>query len=540
MYLRDNPVLQRELLVNLRMKRAFVLLLFYVLVLGLVIYLAWPTESRLDLRSPAEAQRLFDIFFLGQFALVALMAPSFAAGSITGEKERKTYEMLLASPLLPTAVVLGKLLSSLCYLCLLIVSSLPLVMLCLLMGGIEMGEVIVVYVVLLLEAGAFGLISVAASSYFQRTSSALVVSYLAILPLALVAVVIWQATGERQEFRLFAAMVLLPPLAIALCAAVIGLLNQRLLHPPDIGSEGKEVVDEEEEARTAVGLVIDRDRFPDRLFAPAKRTDLLPDGANPVLDKELSSEIFAQGTLMLRVVIQVGMLLSIPLMAVFLFSAPQRVAYYVSYVVIFNMLVGPVFSAGAVTQERERQTLELLLTTLLKPSQIVLAKLWASLRVSTILTLLLTEQILLAYTLMSDLRNNFWTFFVFMGIILVTCLATTTIGLLSSVLCRKTATATMLTYLVILLLFAAPVATAKFLEGFTRLSYAEITRYTVTSPFTAALSVPVTVQTHEGLKTFGGGFPAYRYFALYVPACALLVGAMIQLFRWRWRAAQTL
>src|SRR3972149_61461 len=166
MYLRDNPVLQRELLVTLRMKRAFVLLLAYVSLLGLIVYLAWPPAERLDLRSPAEAQQLFDIFFLGQFALVALMAPSFAAGSITGEKERRTYQMLLASPLPPTAVVLGKLLSSLCYLCLLIVSSLPLVMLCLLMGGIDTGEVVVVYVVLLLEATVFGLVSVGASRYF--------------------------------------------------------------------------------------------------------------------------------------------------------------------------------------------------------------------------------------------------------------------------------------------------------------------------------------------------------------------------------------
>ena len=35
--------------------------------------------------------------------------PSFAAGSITGEKERKTYEMLLASPMRPGAIVTGKL-----------------------------------------------------------------------------------------------------------------------------------------------------------------------------------------------------------------------------------------------------------------------------------------------------------------------------------------------------------------------------------------------------------------------------------------------
>ena len=43
---------------------------------------------------------------------------------------------------------------------------------------------------------------------------------------------------------------------------------RRLLYPPDLGSEGKEVVDLETEAREAVGLYIKRDEFPDRLFAP--------------------------------------------------------------------------------------------------------------------------------------------------------------------------------------------------------------------------------------------------------------------------------
>ena len=55
------------------------------------------------------------------------------------------------------------------------------------------------------------------------------------------------------------------------------------------------MVDLEQEAQEAVGLVIQRDQFPDRLFAPAKREDLMEDGANPVYDKEMRSEIFSQG-----------------------------------------------------------------------------------------------------------------------------------------------------------------------------------------------------------------------------------------------------
>ena len=138
----------------------------------------------------------------------------------------------------------------------------------------------------------------------------------------------------------------LPPWCLAIWTVVVILINRRLLHPPDVGSEGEVVVDEEQEMKYAIGVVIDRDLFPDKLFAPAKRTDLMPDGTNPVLDKELRSEIFSQGTLMLRVVIQVSMLLSIPLMAGLLFLRSDKAAYYVAYVITFNLLVGPVFSAG--------------------------------------------------------------------------------------------------------------------------------------------------------------------------------------------------
>ena len=116
----------------------------------------------------------------GQFFLVALMAPTFASGSITGEKERKTYELLLASPLRPATILVGKLLSSLSYLVILIVSSLPLMILCYLLGGLLLSEITRSYLVLILAAGTFGLLSVACSSYFRRTSSALVVSYLVI------------------------------------------------------------------------------------------------------------------------------------------------------------------------------------------------------------------------------------------------------------------------------------------------------------------------------------------------------------------------
>ena len=242
MYLVENPVLQRELLANFRTKRSFVLLLVYQAILAAVVYFAWPQQTRLEANAAA-ARRLVDLFFLGQYILASLMAPSFAAATITGEKERRTYEMLLSSPLRPSAVVLGKLFAALAHLAILIFSSLPIVMLCLPLGGVSFYEVLAAYLGLTLSVIMFGMISVACSSYFRRTAAALVASYLLILPLALVGVLGWQLFAESGELRLFLTATLLPVFALAVTLVLFFQTSRRLLYPPDVGSEGKEVLD---------------------------------------------------------------------------------------------------------------------------------------------------------------------------------------------------------------------------------------------------------------------------------------------------------
>ena len=261
----ENPVLQRELLVNLRMPRAFGMLLIYQLLLAAMVYLAWPSNS-LDLtQSTGSNRQLVDLVFLGQFVLAALMAPSFTAGAIAGEKERETYEMLLASPIRPEAIVSGKLIAALTHLALLIFASLPIVMLCLPLGGVSFYEVIAAYVALIFSVMAFGMISITCGTFFSRTSSALVVSYLLILPLALLGVLFWIQLSDYGETRVKLAITIVPGLAIALSSILFYLVSARMLYPADMGSGGKEIVDLDTENDNAVGLVIHRDRFPDKI-----------------------------------------------------------------------------------------------------------------------------------------------------------------------------------------------------------------------------------------------------------------------------------
>jgi len=551
MYIRENPVLQRELLINLRMTRAFVLLFVYIALLGGVVWLAWPQQARLDLAQPEAAKRLVNLFFFGQYMLASMMAPSFAAGAITGEKERMSYEMLLATPLRPGAIVLGKLFAALCHLGILMICSLPIVMLCLPLGGVSLYEVFVAYFGMISTVGLFGMISLWASSYFKRTSASLVVSYLMILPLAAICVLAWQQMEQLGGLRLLVVLAVVPVACVSLSALMWHNVCRRLLYPPDLGSEGKEVVDLETEAREAVGLYIKRDEFPDKLFAPPKRNTFMDEGTNPIYDKEMRSEIFSQGTLMLRLVIQISMLLALFVMAACLYIAPAYAAWYISYVLLFNVLVGPVFSAGSVTSERERQTLDLLLVTLVTPWQMLWGKLLSGLRVSSVLTAFLLWPVLLACVMPLPFWYNLPTMAGYVLIVALTCLTTAVTALFCSSIFHKTATSLISTYMIIVVMFMAPVAVKYFAQTFFQgTSEAAIaSKVGVLSPFSATFALPLDVESSEGatLNSTEAAAAAkaassdlrifFGYVGWTILYNAVLILVMMRLFQVRWRVA---
>ena len=279
----------------------------------------------------------------------------------------------------PGAIVLGKLLASLCHLAVLVFASLPIVMLCLPLGGVSLYEVLATYLAMAASVVTFGMICVAASSYFTRTIAALVVSYLIILPLVLVGVLFYRLFEEAAEFRLVVLAVVFPAglrwrsarccssrSAGGCCTRPTSAPRPRKWSIPTWSSA------------TAVGMVIRSDQFPDRLFAPPKRTDLMDDGLNPVYDKEMRSELFGQGTLMLRLVIQLSMFLALPLMAVLpVHRAAAGPRGTPATCCCSTCWSGRCSRPAAITSERERQTLELLLTTTLSPWQILWGKLFS-------------------------------------------------------------------------------------------------------------------------------------------------------------------
>ena len=197
---------------------------------------------------------------------------------------------------------------------------------------------------LLLSVAHFGMISVAASSYFQPHGRG-AGRGLPADPAAGAgrrAAGCWNSDSAEPAFgcsyRYGAAGWFAWRSASACCCGT----SRRLLYPPDVGSEGKEVVDEEQESARPWAWSSSAISFPTGCSPRPSAPTCWPTGPIRSYDKEMRSEIFSQGTLMLRLVIQVSMCWSMPLMAVCLYFYPSESAPGTSATcVLFNMLVGP-------------------------------------------------------------------------------------------------------------------------------------------------------------------------------------------------------
>jgi ABC-2 type transport system permease protein len=176
-FLASNPVLRRELTSRMRTWRSAGLLVLYVGLLGLGT-IAVLTIDR-GTFSPTMAAITFDLMALGQFILLLFAAPGLTAGAISGERERQTLDLILASPLARWRIVWGKLLAALAYLVLLMIAALPLYGLLLYLGGLSMTHLLLSTVVQVVTALLLGALGLYLSTVLRRTIPAMVVTYAA-------------------------------------------------------------------------------------------------------------------------------------------------------------------------------------------------------------------------------------------------------------------------------------------------------------------------------------------------------------------------
>lgn len=187
----SNPVLVKELRRRMRGNRAMILLTIYLSLIGIVtllIYLAFISSMSMspDIEDGRDIGRaIFLTVVFAALVQVCIITPSLTAGSIAGEKERQSYDLLITTLLTPWQIILGKIGSALAFLILLILAMLPLAGLAFLFGGVSATELIVAMVVLAVTSVLYASVGIFWSTLMKTTLGAVVRSQASVILLLL-------------------------------------------------------------------------------------------------------------------------------------------------------------------------------------------------------------------------------------------------------------------------------------------------------------------------------------------------------------------
>lgn len=190
-----NPMIRKELRQRMRERRGWLLPSLYLLVLGAVVTFAYfvttADSGRSNIQGSTVGVALFLTLAYSQLALLLLLAPIFSAGSITIEKEQRTLAGLLTSLLTSAQIWWGKFVSSLLFVLLLLITSLPVLSMAFAFGGIGPWEIFSATVTTVLILGCMSAIGLYCSSAFQRSVHATAVSYATVIAITVVTTIVF-------------------------------------------------------------------------------------------------------------------------------------------------------------------------------------------------------------------------------------------------------------------------------------------------------------------------------------------------------------
>jgi ABC-2 type transport system permease protein len=196
-----STIMVKELRSRMRGRRAFLVLTLYLAVLALITYGAYVVVAPVARAAAGQGgfgfgvgqanasaligQSIFSVLSVFQVVLVSMIAPAFTAGQISLEREKQTLDLLITTPLRPGAIIIGKLVTALAFVLLMIVSAIPICAIVLMYGGASVGDIVRQQIVLLAVAIGFGAIGIFASALMRRTQAATVVAYCTVLAFTL-------------------------------------------------------------------------------------------------------------------------------------------------------------------------------------------------------------------------------------------------------------------------------------------------------------------------------------------------------------------
>lgn len=206
-----TAIIVKELRGRMRGRRAFIILTLYVLLLAVFGWMLQQiTEAETassgsygleaTYASATVGRGIFVGLLLAQTLMVAVLAPAATASAISGEREHQTLDLLAVTPISSLAIVMGKLLSALAWVFVLVVASIPVTALVFVFGGVGPDDVVRGYAVLFATVIGLGSVGLFFSAITRRTGASTGLTFVATIALTIGSYYVFGFMSSTAEF----------------------------------------------------------------------------------------------------------------------------------------------------------------------------------------------------------------------------------------------------------------------------------------------------------------------------------------------------
>ncbi len=189
---RKNPVYQMEVGTYVRASRVFLLIIAFNCVLSIVtfvmFYIAFNGVSNMGAVNYSGLIELYTFMAYIEFGMVMLIIPATTAGAITGERERKTLDIMLVGNRHARTIVFGKFMANMRLVFIVMISSIPVLSMVFVYGGIKFANLLQLFAIIMVAGIYIGSIGIFCSSICKKTTSAIMMAYAAFIGLTLLTV----------------------------------------------------------------------------------------------------------------------------------------------------------------------------------------------------------------------------------------------------------------------------------------------------------------------------------------------------------------
>ncbi len=179
MYL--NPIVKKDVKVQSRSMKICWGVFAYELILALVYFLAMSVIQNTRMYSTANIYSyivwLYPVLAVTQLVILGMVVPVRTASSISGEKERQTFDIMMTTSMSPFSIIMGKVMTAIVQSMFYVVASMPIMALPFIIGGMSWAYLFLFLGIAVLVALFSASIGIFCSSLCKKSISAVILSY---------------------------------------------------------------------------------------------------------------------------------------------------------------------------------------------------------------------------------------------------------------------------------------------------------------------------------------------------------------------------